>query len=226
MIRQFACAALSAIILQCSLLAQSSSEQVFSQVYERGIWGRDQQGNGTSGKGSTQENAMEYIVFLNKFIKINNIKTIVEIGCGDWEVMRHVDLTGVDYVGFDVVPSMIQDNLAKYRTSNVNFALADCIHDPLPKADLLLCKDVLNHIPNDGVFKIIQKFTNYRHVLTTSDVEAATLSSNNWDIDLGDWRSIDLAAWPFNLPGKKLLIYPSEYTYYHLKQVFYFRGAS
>lgn len=203
------------------LWGEPSPADVFTRVYETGLWGKDEQGNGTSGSGSTLENATEYIVFLNKFIQRNQIKTVVDIGCGDWEVMKHVDLSGVEYIGVDVVPSIIQRNIEKYASSHVHFIVADCIQDPLPKADLLLCKDVFNHLPNDLVFKVIDRFRNYRHILVTTDVEAATLTSGNGNIVLGDWRSIDLSAPPFFQKGKKVLIYPAEYTYYHLKQVFY-----
>jgi 2-polyprenyl-3-methyl-5-hydroxy-6-metoxy-1,4-benzoquinol methylase len=213
------------IIFMNSLYAEQSTTEVFSRIYEKGIWGKDQNGNGTSGSGLTVESAMEYIVFLNKFIRTNNIKTIVDIGCGDWGVMKYIDLTEVDYLGLDVVPFVIQNNKTKYSSSHVNFALADCIHDLLPKADLLLCKDVLNHIPNKEVFKIIKQFENYRHILVTSDVEATSLTSHNKDINMGGWRSIDLSAPPFSLAGKKILIYPAEYTYYHLKQVFYIKPS-
>ena len=205
----------------CPLCGEHSSTDVFTNIYEIGLWGQDSQGNGTSGSGSTSESALEYIVFLNKFIETNQIKTIVDIGCGDWEVMKHVNLDDVEYFGVDVVSSVIQKNTEKYSSSHVNFIVADCAKDPLPKADLLLCKDVFNHLPNSLVFDVIDRFRDYRHVLVTSDVEAATLTSVNIDITLGDWRSIDISAPPFLEKGKKLLIYPVDYTYYHLKQVFY-----
>lgn len=213
------------IALMGSLFSQSTPEQVFTQIYDKGIWGKDEQGKGTSGSGSTLESAMEYIVFLNKFIRTNNIKTIVDVGCGDWQIMSHVDLTGVDYLGIDVVQSVIQNNTARYASSHVNFAVADCINDALPRGDLLLCKDVFNHLPNAAVFKVIHQFKNYDHVLVTSDVEAATLTCSNRDIVLGDWRSIDLSAQPFCQVGKKILIYPAECTYNHLKQVFYIKNV-
>ncbi len=210
--------------LLCSSIhcgAAASSEEIFSHIYDVGHWGKDGEGKGTSGGGSSLDSAMEYVVFLNKFIRENKIQSVVEIGCGDWEVMRHVDLRNVDYTGFDVVKSVVNDLVEKYASSNIRFAFADCINDSLPKADLLLCKDVLIHLPNHEISKIIQKFKNYKHVLITTDVEASRLTCSNRDIVLGDWREVDLAAPPFKLAGKKLLIYPATHSYYHLKQVFY-----
>ncbi len=201
------------------------SEEIFTHIYDVGLWGKDQNGKGTSGGGSSFESAVEYIVFLNKFIKANDIKSIVEIGCGDWEVMSHVDLSNVNYMGFDVVKSVIDGLIEKYSSSNVRFAFADCINDSLPKADLLLCKDVLIHLTNKDVFKIIKKFKDYKHVLVTTDVEASNLTSCNRDIALGDWREVDLSAPPFNQAGKKILIYPATHSYHHLKQVFYVFNA-
>lgn len=206
-----------------SVFCTPATEGIFTQIYENGGWGRDQEGRGTSGEGSLIENAGEYVAFINKFISRHGIKTIVDIGCGDWQVMRHVNLTGVEYYGMDVVKRVIDQNREKFGSSHIHFLFGDCIHDELPHADLLLAKDIFIHLPNESVFRVIEKFRNFKHILITTDVEAGSFTTHNSDIQLGEWRAMDPAAPPFRLEGKKALIYSAEPSYNWMKQVFYIR---
>jgi hypothetical protein len=62
-------------------------DQVFTKVYENNIWGNDNnvEYNGSSGPGSDIDyNKDNYVPFLKNFITDNNIKNIVDLGCGDF----------------------------------------------------------------------------------------------------------------------------------------------
>jgi len=54
-----------------------------------------------SGPGSTKEYTIQYREFLSKFIKDNKIKTILDIGCGDFQMNEHFDWIDYDYTGID-----------------------------------------------------------------------------------------------------------------------------
>ena len=63
-------------------------EQTFTNIYETNAWGNNQnvEYSGSSGDGSLIEyNKDTYVPFLKKFITDNNIKTIVDLGCGDFQ---------------------------------------------------------------------------------------------------------------------------------------------
>ena len=49
------------------------------------------------------------IEFVRRFIKENSIKSVVDLGCGDWQFSPYIyhDLS-VAYVGYDVVLPVIQ----------------------------------------------------------------------------------------------------------------------
>ena len=62
-------------------------KSIFTNIYEKNLWGnnRNVMYNGSSGLGSSLEyNKDHYIPFLQNFIKTHNIKTVVDLGCGDF----------------------------------------------------------------------------------------------------------------------------------------------
>ncbi|MCX7199835.1 MAG: hypothetical protein NTW37_18140, partial [Proteobacteria bacterium] len=75
-------------------------QDVFDFIYERSVWG------GGSGAGSNLPVTVPYIGYLHYLMEFHDVRTIVDIGCGDWRFTRHLDFTGRDYLGYDVVPSV------------------------------------------------------------------------------------------------------------------------
>jgi hypothetical protein len=62
-------------------------EETFTNVYESNIWGNNNiaEYNGSSGCGSNiNYNKDTYVPFLKNFIIDNNIKNIIDFGCGDF----------------------------------------------------------------------------------------------------------------------------------------------
>lgn len=189
--------------------ATPSIEEAFNWVYRTGEWGKDEKGEGTSGSGSTFENAKPYMSFLTEFLKKHEITSVVDLGCGDWQFSQHINWQGIHYTGFDVVKSVVEKNKAKFSTASIQFAQADGMQTDLPKADLLICKDVLQHLPLKEIQNFLPQLKKYKYCLITNDVDNSTLTSGNLDIPVGAYRSLDLTKPPFNLKGTKVLTYLS-----------------
>lgn len=203
------------VLLFCLFLPATSVgrlEETFSTIYRQKLWGINAQGQGCSGSGSKIETTREYRELLEMILDALQIHSVVDLGCGDWEFSRAISWTNVDYKGFDVVAHVIDQNNRKYAKNTIAFAVLDATQQELPSADLLICKDVLQHLSNADVQKVIQQFKKYTYCLVTNDVNADTLSSENYDIVSGDYRPLDLTKPPFNLKGCKLLTYKSEYV--------------
>ena len=66
-----------------------------------------------SGPGSFSEYNSKFLELLQNLIRDKNIKSIVDFGCGDWQLMNLMDFRGIDYIGFDVVPKLIDQNKKK-----------------------------------------------------------------------------------------------------------------
>lgn len=178
--------------------------QAFERIYAEGLWATDQRGKGTSGGGSTIEATKFYRRFLQDFLAAYAIRSVVDAGCGDWEFSQAVDWSGVQYLGVDIVPAVIEANQRRFSKPNIRFAVADIVREDLPPADLLLVKDVLQHLSNADIARFARQFGRYRHVLLVNDVEPGSLTAEPKDIPSGRYRPIDPTRPPYALPGKKI----------------------
>ena len=103
-----------------------------------------------SGPGSSPANTIEYRAFVSRFIEANGIRRVIDLGCGDWQVSRFLDWSGVEYVGLDVVPEIVERNRSRYGQANLRFEICDS-PEALPEGDLLLSKELLQHLPNSTI---------------------------------------------------------------------------
>lgn len=179
----------------------------FERIYSKGLWARDILGKGTSGAGSTLAATRVYRTYLQDFLAENRIRSVVDAGCGDWEFSQAIDWTGIDYVGLDIVPSVIAENQRRFGAAKVRFAVADIVRDELPQADLLLVKDVLQHLSNADIARFLAQLPRYRHVLLVNDVHPDTLSAEPADTPTGRYRPLDPTRPPYSLPGAKMLVW-------------------
>jgi hypothetical protein len=87
--------------LKCRLsnlgyITMSTLQDRFEYIYAANIWGHG------SGGGSSPINTRGYRRFLQNFLRKNNIKSVVDLGCGDWQFSHLIDWKGIRYSGFDV----------------------------------------------------------------------------------------------------------------------------
>jgi len=180
---------------------------VFTNVYEAGQWGTNEAGVPNSGTGSTVERTVVYRAYLQNFLKEHDIHSVVDAGCGDWEFSRLIDWSGVDYKGYDVVESIVQQDRKLYGAPNRQFFVADILEADLPPADLLIVKHVLQHLPNRDVAKFLKQLPKYAHAVLVDGVDSQTLTAPNADIVAGQYRPLDPTQPPFNLRAQKDLLY-------------------
>ncbi|MAH06852.1 hypothetical protein CMI38_01215 [Candidatus Pacearchaeota archaeon] len=146
-----------------------NAERIFGEVYSEGHWG-----NGDdmfySGTGSDIENCLPFKHYLENFIRKNNIKTVVDLGCGDFRMGGLMDWNEVNYVGVDVVDSLIKHNQKFFSDQNISFVKGDIINDELPSGDLCILRFVLQHLSNRDILKIISKLKKYKYVIVVDGV--------------------------------------------------------
>ena len=204
-------------VLSCCTYAQHH-EEIFSNIYHHGIWGTNAQGEGHSGGGSTVEHTQQYVQFLQRFMKEKNVTSVVDAGCGDWEFSRFINWSGITYRGYDIVLSVIEKNRRQFSQENIQFFHTNILNTEFPHADLLICKHVLQHLPNADIVTFIRRHcSRFKYCIITNEVDPKTLSSNNSDITVGKTHSIDLNKPPFSLVGYKALTY---YIHHVPHQVF------
>ena len=90
-------------------------EEVFTHIYENNEWGNNINinYNGSSGPGSDIDfNKNTFIPLLKKFIIDNDIKTVIDLGCGDFRCgSLTYDELNITYTGYDVYKKMIDHHL-------------------------------------------------------------------------------------------------------------------
>ena len=176
-----------------------TTEEAFTDTYLSGEWGRNQDGEGFSGSGSTYENTKLYRGLLKDLLKALNITSIVDVGCGDWTFSQHVDWGKINYTGYDIVKHVIEKNCQKFASSTIQFFHGNAINMDLKPADLLICKDVLQHLPNSDILNFLPQLKKFKYCLITNDVDPGTFTSNNMSIPAGAYRTVDIMQAPFNL---------------------------
>ncbi len=150
---------------------QTALTNTFNRIYAEGTWGKDVAGKGTSGSGSTLEITREYRAYVEDFIKKHAIKSVVDAGCGDWSFSSAMDWGDASYLGVDIASDVIEAVRKKHEKGKIRFQVGD-ITDELPAADLLISKDVLQHLSNELVHKFIRnnlRKGKYKWVILTND---------------------------------------------------------
>ena len=182
---------------------RSDIQDVFSSIYNNNVWGQG------SGGGSTLDATKEYVHFLQNFIQEKKIQSVLDIGCGDWRFSAFVNWTGVQYFGIDVVSTVIDANIQNFTRDNIHFKLQNPLNADfiMPKVDLVIIKDVLQHLSNDNVFKMLKLLCQAKYVLATNDYAKRNLDALN-----GDTRPLNLLVEPFNLKALEVLIFGDKRT--------------
>lgn len=141
-------------------------------------------------------NNADYIQFIQNFLEKHRITSVLDFGCGDWQFSRFIDWKGASYVGLDLVPEVIAANREAYARSGVEFAVSNG-PDELPLVDLLLCKDVFQHLPNATIRAYLDAFKRCaKYLLIANDDQPA--SALNGAIEAGGWRPVRLDHPPFS----------------------------
>lgn len=169
---------------------------VFDEIYRTDAWGHG------SGVGSLPLATGPYRAFLQAFLRDNHVRSVVDLGCGDMQTSARLDWTGVDYLGVDASPDMVRRNKLRFRARGLHFATFTS-YDALPPADVLLAKDVLQHLPNADVHAVLG-LRRYRFLLLTNCVAG---EGANEDIAPGGFRPLRLADPPFSGRGLTVLRY-------------------
>ena len=70
----------------------------------------------------------------------------MDVGCGDFSVASGFVDQLDEYVGIDVVDSLIRRNSADFGRPGIRFLKANAAREELPKADVCLIRQVLQHL--------------------------------------------------------------------------------
>ena len=179
----------------------ASAEDRFKHIYETNHW---DEAESVSGPGSTLEETEPIRRELPALLAELGASSLLDLPCGDFHWMQHTDLSGVRYIGGDLVGDLIEGNRAEYARDGVEFQKLDLVNDTLPAVDVILCRDCLVHLSfadaQAALSNIVRSGAGW--LLATSFPSV----TRNDDIVTGQWRPINLTLPPFNLPEPEQVI--------------------
>ncbi|MFN3590677.1 MAG: class I SAM-dependent methyltransferase [Thermaurantiacus sp.] len=180
------------------LVAVSDRRQAFQRIHDGNLWGTEES---VSGPGSHLAATESIRRELPELVKALEVQTLLDAPCGDLNWMRHILAPmGIAYIGADLVPRVVETARTRADWPQARFLVLDIVEDPLPAADLWLCRDCLFHLSNADVFAALENFvrSGIPYLLTTIHTGP---EPKNRDIRSGGFRWFDLFQPPFNVPG-------------------------
>lgn len=181
--------------LQDRVLGRAHRRAAFQRIHDRNLWGdAESVSGGGSGSVATSAIRRELPGLFSRY----GVRSVLDAPCGDFHWIAEVAGTLDRYVGVDIVPELIKRNATSYGTATVSFICADIAVDPLPGADLVLCRDCFIHLPTRMIRAALRNFrgTGSRYLLLTSDGHAGPYR----DIPIGTFRPVNFTQPPFSFP--------------------------
>jgi hypothetical protein len=136
-------------------------EHIFTEIYETKLWGDNYcpRYSGSSGIGSDIDfNKDTYVPFLKKFIIDHDIRSIVDLGCGDFRIGRllYNDLN-ITYHGYDTYKKVIDHNAKQHPGPKYSFTHLDLCNNKerIITGDLCILKDVIQHWSLDHIYTFL-----------------------------------------------------------------------
>ncbi len=166
----------------------------FSTIYSLNLWNNNEISIPRSGPGSSLDNAADTIFFINNIVNKYDIKSVVDLGCGDLTWMNRTLAFKKDYIGIDISEEIIELNQKNY--TDKTFMVKSIIIDDIPKADLFIIRDVIFHLLNKEILQLFDNIKNkYKYLLITNN-HNVTINSDKFDIYHFSKRNLFIE--PFN----------------------------
>jgi len=181
------------------LTSSNSLRKKFARVFENNGFHGDQS---LSGRGSDLDQTITIQAQIPNLLSKFQVKQILDIPCGDQNWIKRVNFEGIEYIGADIVPAIIEKNNLHFACENKKFIVLDLSHSVPPKTDLILCRDLLVHLNTKSIKRCILniKKSGSTYLLATTFTDNRTYK-NLPLINRGiGWRPINLELAPFFFP--------------------------
>jgi hypothetical protein len=185
-------------------------QDIFTSIYENNTWISSES---RSGPGSEEAYTKDLRLWFLDTIPKYNIKSMVDAPCGDFNWMKLVlPKLNIDYIGLDIVESLIISNNQRYMKDNVKFLVCDICADYIPDCDLLMVRDCLFHLSFDDTDKFLKNISKvkFKYLLTTTHTVPETYT--NKDIETGGFRVFDIFKPPYKFNESDVIDSVDDYV--------------
>jgi len=181
------------------------TKDAMQQVYDLHLWG-GKDFDFYSGDGSHNIKIIEpYLHSVSTFLKShNNSLTVCDLGCGDFNIGKQLINYTKKYIGIDIVENLIERNKTLFKAENLEFHCLNIVEDELPKTDCVILRQVLQHLSNTEIQKIIKKLSHYKYLILTEHLPVGNFTPNidiisGQGIRIKKNSGVNLLEAPFNL---------------------------
>ena len=185
------------------------TKDAMTQIYDMHLWGGKEH-DFYSGEGSHNAKIIvPYLEAVTAFLKShNNALTVCDLGCGDFNIGKHLTKHTKKYFAVDIVEQLIERNTSEFKADHLNFYCLDIAKDELPKADGIILRQVFQHLSNSEIQHIIKKLLHYKYIIITEHVPLGSFIPNKdiisgQGIRLKQNSGVDVSKAPFNLTFKE-----------------------
>lgn len=190
---------------------QSNRKAAFEKIYEEGYW----EPGCPSGHGSTLDATVLVRGVIERVVLDHQIQSIVDVACGDMAWMPdvlaklEVSCASITYIGCDIVSALILSHQSRFP--NLIFNQLDFVVDKIPKAELIICREALQHLPVRDIKRALHNFSTSgsKYLLATLHLRRYGLR-NHLSMRPGRCRDRNFLLPPFSLPNP-IAIYPEEF---------------
>jgi hypothetical protein len=186
------------------------TKAAMEQVYSLKLWGSNN-AEFYSGEGSHLNKLVDpYVDFVLSFLKsFSEPLTVCDLGCGDFNVGKKLVHHTKQYFAIDIVPNLIEFNQKHFKADNLKFQCLDIAVDELPMGDCVILRQVLQHLSNTEIMKVVNKLSAFNYLILTEHLPNGEFIPNidiisGQGIRLKKRSGVDLLASPFNLNAKEV----------------------
>jgi len=170
--------------------------EIFTDIFKQNKW---KCAESVSGAGSTIGWTKNLRSGLPLLLKGLEIKTFLDVPCGDYNWAQKIDWRDVHYIGGDIVKELIEKNIALHDDEKTSFLQIDLSKDELPEADIILVRDCLMHMSVHDAAKCLKNIqkSKIKYVLAStyphnksnnfSFKTSANLSRHNLEVEPFSW---------------------------------------
>lgn len=185
------------------------TKAVMNQIYDRHLWGGNEF-DFYSGEGShNPEIITPYLKALIQFLKTHHNNIVVcDLGCGDFNIGKHLVSYSKKYIAIDIVENLIRRNKDLYKANNLEFYCFDIAKHEWPLADCIILRQVLQHLSNQEIQNIIKKVVHYKYIILTEHIPLGDFIPNKdiisgQGIRMKQGSGVHVLVAPFNLKIKE-----------------------
>lgn len=168
-------------------------DEVFTEIYETNAWGKAGDGGKfCSGPGSAPEATAAYETYIADFLERHpEIRRVVDIGCGDFQVAQRIldrcraGGRSIAYLGCDIASNVVAYNRERHIRPDVTFQVLDITRASPPAADLILIREVLQHLSNVNIAAALANMKHSAPRAVVTEAVPRTPSAPNRDIASG-----------------------------------------